>query len=200
MDIVDQPGVRTAPTTATVPVEAPQDFYFTFGYDHVHPVTGESLADRYVQLHGTYRETRDRIIAAFARQWSFQYGPAQAEWAVFRYNLRPIDLPEPLGVGSTIHIERYGEEHIRWLESRSLNISRCAWVVVRRRNGELAMVFARSDPRPEWLVDAARRYAATWMAQFVPPALEPVADPGADLAAELAEDAARDQAPERSAR
>lgn len=48
-------------------------WYFTFGPDHQHPKTGESLANHYVKVPGNYNTSRDLVIRDFGRNWAFQY-------------------------------------------------------------------------------------------------------------------------------
>lgn len=49
------------------------DWLFTFGPDHVHPVTGEALRDRYVKIRGSWLHSRQRLISMFGIRWSSQY-------------------------------------------------------------------------------------------------------------------------------
>lgn len=65
-------------------------WYFTFGYDHTHPRTGESLRNCYVLLEGDINETREIIARHFGRKWSMQY-PNKEKAGVEKYNLRRIE-------------------------------------------------------------------------------------------------------------
>jgi hypothetical protein len=66
---------------------------FTFGFSHVHPFTGESLASAYVIVPGTVTGSRARMLDRFGRGWSHQYRtPADA--GVEKYGLREIDWIE----------------------------------------------------------------------------------------------------------
>lgn len=48
--------------------------YFTFGYDHRHPVTGIRLASRYVVIEGETRDAcRTEMLNRFGRNWAFEY-------------------------------------------------------------------------------------------------------------------------------
>lgn len=51
----------------------PGFWLFTFGYGHIHPETGESLADRGVRFKGTYEEARRQMVDRFGVKWAFQY-------------------------------------------------------------------------------------------------------------------------------
>lgn len=79
-------------STGTQPVEQPQDWFFTFGYDHFHPVTGESLDKRYVRVHGTCDSTRLDVLAVFGRAWSSQYTSEQKPRRIDKYNLTEITI------------------------------------------------------------------------------------------------------------
>jgi hypothetical protein len=54
--------------------EIPQNWYFTFGYDHVDPYNGDKrLKDMYVTFHGTWAGARAQMFHMFGQEWSFQY-------------------------------------------------------------------------------------------------------------------------------
>lgn len=53
--------------------EVLQKWYFTFGQNHTHPDTGQSMKDYWVESYGTYDEARQRMVAKYGRQWSMQY-------------------------------------------------------------------------------------------------------------------------------
>jgi hypothetical protein len=65
--------------------EVPQDWYFTFGYDHTSP-EGESLKNRYMVFHGTSSEARMQMFEAFNNQWSHQYS-TRTEAGIDRFGL-----------------------------------------------------------------------------------------------------------------
>lgn len=46
---------------------------FTFGFDHKHPITGESLAHHYIQVPGEADLSRRFMHAVFGRNWAMQY-------------------------------------------------------------------------------------------------------------------------------
>lgn len=64
-------------------------WYVTFGFDHVHPFTHESLTNCYVKLTGTESSVRERMIARFGRNWAFLYRDPNIA-GIERYNLREI--------------------------------------------------------------------------------------------------------------
>lgn len=67
-----------------------QTFIFTFGYDHKHPVTDESLDKCFLRLEGeTYMQARETMIESFGRGWSSQYDSESAA-GVKRFDLREI--------------------------------------------------------------------------------------------------------------
>lgn len=84
-----------------VTAEDEQVWYFTFGGDHTHPVTGESLRRAYVMLHGAEDSTRDAMFAVFGNRWAFQYSTAE-QAGVDRYNLREVAL-QPGRAGAWAH-------------------------------------------------------------------------------------------------
>jgi hypothetical protein len=72
--------------------EARQDWIFTFGGGHWHPLTGESLVNRYVVIAGTCDSSRELMVRIFGQAWSNQYASAE-DAGVGRFGLRPVDLP-----------------------------------------------------------------------------------------------------------
>lgn len=68
------------------------DWIFTFGPVHVHPVTGASLRDHYVRIHGTWVEARRRMLSMFGQKWSHQSPGAKAADYEREYGNR--ELPE----------------------------------------------------------------------------------------------------------
>jgi hypothetical protein len=73
--------------------EQPQDWYFTFGWDHHHPITGQPLRKSYVRIHGTCDSTREEMLAVFGNRWSQQYSPADKARAIDRFNLVEVPMP-----------------------------------------------------------------------------------------------------------
>lgn len=77
-------------------VEREQDWIFTFGSGHTHPVTGEGLGRRYVVLHGTADSTRHQMLAVFGNRWAFQYDRAdggRGSAGVEQFGLTEIEMP-----------------------------------------------------------------------------------------------------------
>lgn len=76
----------------------PRDWIFTFGYDHVHPIDGSPLRDKYVVIYGTSSVAREEMMCMFGQKWSHQYPTEQAA-GVVRFNLKQLDLsafsPDP---------------------------------------------------------------------------------------------------------
>lgn len=83
-------------STVPAPAEEPQDWYFTFGYDHTHPVTGESLDRCYVRLHGTIDGTRAQILAVFGNRWCAQYRSVLKADRIDKYGLTEVAMPGAL--------------------------------------------------------------------------------------------------------
>lgn len=51
--------------------------YFTFGFDHVDPASGERLDGKYVAVHAeTHEAARDRFVQQYGTAWAFQYPEA----------------------------------------------------------------------------------------------------------------------------
>ena len=46
--------------------EKRQDYYFTFCMSHAN-------CGRYVKIHGTFGEAREKMFAKFGKSWAFQY-------------------------------------------------------------------------------------------------------------------------------
>lgn len=77
-------------------VEPEQDWYFTFGSGHTHPLTGEDLSLAYVIIHGTYESSRNRMFdSAFGNRWSHQYQSAFAA-GVRQFGLQQIEMPSKI--------------------------------------------------------------------------------------------------------
>jgi hypothetical protein len=72
-----------------------QDWIFTFGYEHRHPVTGESLDGCFVRVPAqTYMQARERMHASFGNKWSHQY-ENESSVGVARYELREVEFLAP---------------------------------------------------------------------------------------------------------
>jgi hypothetical protein len=97
--------LESAARTDQLPAEEPKGepaaeverpWFFTFGANHTHPVTGESLGNSYVQLHGTCDATRAQMIAVFGKQWAMQYVAAD------------LEPGQPVPVGGAAGVKRFG--------------------------------------------------------------------------------------------
>jgi hypothetical protein len=64
----------------------PQDWYFTFGYDHTDHA-GQPLRNRYMKFHGTFNEARKQIYMLRGNAWSNQYPWEHFERQVERFGL-----------------------------------------------------------------------------------------------------------------
>jgi len=71
---------------------AEREYLFTFGSGHVHPQTGESLAQCYVRIRGTHESARAAMFKAFGPRWCWQYRDDE-EAGVELYGLREIPYP-----------------------------------------------------------------------------------------------------------
>lgn len=65
----------------------------TFGPDHKHPITDESLAGKYVRLPGGGERTRDLALLIFGQEWSHQY-LNEILSPIDKFSLKPIS-PAP---------------------------------------------------------------------------------------------------------
>jgi hypothetical protein len=73
--------------------EVEQEWFFTFGFDHVHPVTGESLANCYTTIMGDIDQTRALMAERFGNKWAFQY-PSREAAGVEKYGLKYVEYPD----------------------------------------------------------------------------------------------------------
>lgn len=73
--------------------ETEQEWFFTFGFGHVHPVTGESLANCYTTIMGDVNTTRALMAEKFGNKWAFQY-PSREAAGVEKYNLKYVEYPD----------------------------------------------------------------------------------------------------------
>lgn len=88
---------HTAPELDGWPVRV-----FTFGPDHRHPTTGESLAGHFVRIPGGIDSARDRALAIFGRNFATDYDPGRAaqliaKWDLNEINPRPVYAITPTG-------------------------------------------------------------------------------------------------------
>jgi hypothetical protein len=73
--------------------DEPREYIFTFGFGHVHPFNGRSLAGWYVRIHGKFHDARREMVARFGIKWAHQYA-SEEKAGVARYNLHELDQPE----------------------------------------------------------------------------------------------------------
>jgi hypothetical protein len=67
------------------------EWIFTFGFGHVHPVSGESLARRYVRITARDAEAaREEMHRRWGNRWAFQYATEEAA-GVARWGLRELE-------------------------------------------------------------------------------------------------------------
>lgn len=48
-------------------------YCFTFGQNHTHPLGGYPMKDFWIEVHGTFDESREKIVKRFGDKWAFQY-------------------------------------------------------------------------------------------------------------------------------
>lgn len=75
-----------------------EQWLFTFGFGHVHPETGESLANRCVRFDGSYQQARAEMVKRFGIKWAFQYA-CDAKLGRDPRELSPEELPEAIERG-----------------------------------------------------------------------------------------------------
>jgi hypothetical protein len=71
-----------------------REWIFTFGYDHVDPISGEPLRNCFVAITGTAESTRAVMLERFGQKWSNQY-PTREAAGVKRYNLIRLVIDSP---------------------------------------------------------------------------------------------------------
>jgi hypothetical protein len=76
--------------------EPVQEWVFTFGNDHVWPLTGTSMMKNFIVLNGTYGGTRREIQRRFGGRYCDQYSN-RADAGVDRFELAEIRLEFPDG-------------------------------------------------------------------------------------------------------
>ena len=67
----------------SAPVEAPQNWFFTFGQGHVHPASGKRMNNSWVRIYGTHDEARAMMFSRYADKWAMQYTEAAFEPSFF---------------------------------------------------------------------------------------------------------------------
>lgn len=73
--------------------ELPEHWYFTFGFGHTHPQTGESLANHFVVIPGDVNTSRVIMERHFGRNWAFQYPTAESA-GVVKHRLKQLPFTE----------------------------------------------------------------------------------------------------------
>lgn len=68
---------------------------FTFGPDHRHPQTGQSLGGHFVRVPGTALTARERVLEVFGRAFATDYDPATAARLIAKYDMNEIN-PRPI--------------------------------------------------------------------------------------------------------
>lgn len=67
-----------------------RNYWFTFGFDHRHPETGESLSGCYVVIQAeSSEEARAKMFERFGNKWAMQYNSADSA-GVKKWNLKEI--------------------------------------------------------------------------------------------------------------
>lgn len=67
------------------------NWIFTFGFGHTHPVTGESLSKRYVVIEGDVNQSRETMQQHFGLKWAQQY-PTKEAAGVEKYGLTEVQI------------------------------------------------------------------------------------------------------------
>jgi hypothetical protein len=71
-----------------------KDYIITFGYNHKHPTTGESLGQRFFRIpHSDEFRARLRALRLFGKQWSHIYDSEDAA-GVRKYGLKELPRSE----------------------------------------------------------------------------------------------------------
>lgn len=59
-------------------------FYFTFGQNHTHPLTGEILKDYWIEIKApSSQEATDKMFSVFGEKWAFPYEERQFDKSYF---------------------------------------------------------------------------------------------------------------------
>lgn len=72
--------------------DAPDWWYFTFGANHIAPITKESLENYYIKQFGTYSTARLEMVRLFKDNWSVQYREDEFLPQIKEYNLTELIL------------------------------------------------------------------------------------------------------------
>ena len=93
--VTTQPDVCSDMGSGVRSEEPIQDWIFTFGYDHVNPITGEILFKRFVKLNGTWTGTRTEMVRRFGARFASQYPLHEAgrtTGIIMQYKLTELEL------------------------------------------------------------------------------------------------------------
>ena len=82
-------STETTPSETAEGTEQPQSWFFTFGAEI------PALEHKYVVIHGTWLEARQKMHALFKHRWCSQYDSAE-DAGVDKYHLTELELPANL--------------------------------------------------------------------------------------------------------
>lgn len=85
-----EPPPPLLPFVLAAPIIEPEAWIFTFGFDHIHPVTGDLLAHCYIRIPGTIDTSRQKMMDVFGRDWAQQYPLAMGLELVAKHKLNEI--------------------------------------------------------------------------------------------------------------
>jgi hypothetical protein len=88
-------------------MDEPQEWIFTFGFGHYHPITKAPLAAHFTRIFGTYRSARVEMARRYGVKWAFQYA-SEEEAGVQQHELKELVEPretpprDAYGVGASL--------------------------------------------------------------------------------------------------
>jgi hypothetical protein len=53
--------------------ETSEVYCFTFGQNHTHPLGGYPMKNYWIEVHGSYSTSRQKMVNKFGNKWSMQY-------------------------------------------------------------------------------------------------------------------------------
>jgi hypothetical protein len=69
-----------------------RSYFFTFGFDHVHPTTGEPLSRKYMEIIAPDSEqARKLMVKLFGTKWAFQYDSVD-QFGATKYSLTRLEI------------------------------------------------------------------------------------------------------------
>jgi hypothetical protein len=125
-DMAEDKTETTPATEHTAPeLDGQPQRVFTFGPDHRHPTTGESLAGRFARIPGDVNSARDRALAIFGRNFATDYDPGRAaqliaKWDLDEINPRPVYSISPIGQVSSYW--NWGKTEVKSTSERRFQI------------------------------------------------------------------------------